>query len=459
MTTPPLFDAGLVRRYDRPGPRYTSYPSALQFSPAFGEGEYRDAVARSGADGRLSLYVHLPFCASPCYYCGCTRIITRKPEHTALYLQHLMTEIALQGALFGRRHVVEQLHLGGGTPTYLSLAQLDALMRVLRAHFRLTRGREREFSIEMDPRTATDATMAGLAVLGFNRVSLGIQDFAPEVQQAVNRVQSPQVAARLIDQARTAGFSSISVDLIYGLPLQRLTSFAETLHRVIDMRPDRIAAYSYAHLPERFKAQRRIRLEDLPTPALKLQLLELTVKKLTGAGYVYIGMDHFALPDDELARGQRAGTLQRNFQGYSTRAGLDLVGLGLSAIGKIGDSYAQNAKTLPGYYGPLAEGSLPVERGLRLSADDRVRAAAIEAVMCRGELDFAEFGARHGIAFDRYFASTLDRLEPLAQDRLIELDARTLRVLARGRLLLRTVALAFDAYAGGAASAHHSKLI
>jgi oxygen-independent coproporphyrinogen III oxidase len=443
-----VFDAGLVSRYDRPGPRYTSYPTAVQFHPGFGIAEYQAAARRSheGPPRPLSLYVHVPFCESPCFYCGCNKVITRDHGKAQHYLARLGREIALQGALFSRRRPVEQLHFGGGTPTFLSDAEIGAVLAELGRHFALTRDAGREYSIEIDPRTVPLERLAALAELGFNRVSLGVQDFDPEVQAAVNRVQSCEDTLALIRRARQLPIDSLSVDLIYGLPRQNRTSFARTLDLVIGARPDRIAAYSYAHLPHIFKPQRQIKSADLISPAEKLGLLGLTVEKLTAAGYVYIGMDHFALPTDELVRAQQDGTLQRNFQGYSTRADCDLVALGVSSISKVGDSYAQNAKTLAEYYRMIDAGTLAVQRGVALSDDDRVRRDVIQRLMCATRLEFAAIDAGHGIRFEGYFERELAALAPLAADGLVVHEGRSLRITARGRLLMRNVAMVFDAH-------------
>ncbi|MDR3415178.1 MAG: oxygen-independent coproporphyrinogen III oxidase [Nevskia sp.] len=446
----------LIRSYDLNGPRYTSYPTALQFTPQFGLNDYLEAAARSnahGADAPLSLYVHIPFCISPCFYCACTKIITSRNSMAEDYLKRLELEAELQGRLFSRTRVVEQLHFGGGTPTYLSIAQLQRLFDTLRRSFALSDGAGREFSIELDPRTIEPATLPQLAALGFNRASFGIQDFDPAVQEAVNRMQTYEQVADQVDAARRAGFNSLSFDLIYGLPKQNRDSFATTLERVISLRPDRISAYSYAHLPQRFKPQRQIRAKDLPDADTKLGLLELTIERLLDAGYVYIGMDHFALPGDELATALRAGTLQRNFQGYSTRGGLDLVGLGMSSIGRLGEVYSQNARTVGAYQAALDAGRLPVERGVRLSQDDCIRRDVIGALMCGGRLDYAVIEDRYELDFGSYFAAELRQMEQLERDGLVETDQRGLTVTDTGRYLLRVIAMPFDAYLPKAAAA------
>lgn len=454
------FDAALLRRYDRNGPRYTSYPTAIQFHADFGPAQYRQAAESSNA-GRmpLSIYVHVPFCSSPCFYCGCNKIVTRDPEKAATYLKYLNRESQLQARLFESSRTVEQLHFGGGTPTFLSLSQLESLLDSLANKFSLTTSATREYSIEIDPRTLTPNSLPALAYMGFNRISLGVQDFDPIVQRAVNRVQSTEETLRAIDIAHAYGMRSVSVDLIYGLPKQTVESFAHTLDMIVHGRPDRIAVYGYAHLPQTFKAQRQIAEADLPNAATRLALLGLTIEKLTDAGYVYIGMDHFALPEDELVRAQRAGTLQRNFQGYSTRADYDLIALGVSSIGKLANTYSQNAKTLREYYAALDAGNLPVQRGIALDFDDLVRRDVIQRIMCRGEVEFAQVGAQHAIDFERYFAGELLALRELANDDLIVLYPDRLLVTPKGRLLVRNVAMVFDAYLPKAAPTTFSKAI
>jgi len=446
------FDADLVRRYDRPGPRYTSYPTAVQFHDGFREAEYRAAAARTNGatpPAPLSLYVHVPFCASPCFYCGCTKVITRSREQAENYLTRLYREIELQAELFDRERVVDQLHFGGGTPTFLNPWQLEDLLKKLDWHFSLRKDDQREFSIEIDPRTCEPDTIDLLARAGVNRMSLGIQDFDPEVQVAVNRVQSPEQTFALMDRARAAGYKSVSVDLIYGLPKQDRGRFERTLDIVIDAKPDRLAVYSYAHLPHMFKPQKRIHAEDLPSGAEKLALLGLTMEKLTTAGYVYIGMDHFALPDDELAVALREGSLHRNFQGYSTHADCDLVALGVSSIGKLGDTYAQNYKTLHDYYQAIDAGHLAVHRGLELNDDDRLRRSVIQSIMCRMRVDFAEVDSAWAVRFEDYFARELAALQPLIADGLLVMRERSFELTPIGRLLMRNVAMCFDAYLPG----------
>ena len=450
QTTLLAFDPSLIRRYDRMGPRYTSYPTARQFESPFDTQRYLYEVAGSNADPiprDLSLYLHLPFCASPCFYCGCTRLISRDPEQPVRYLQRLLHEAALQGALFDRDRLVRQLHLGGGTPTQFNDEQLHALWHGLREHFSFAP--KLEASIEVDPRTVTPARMLALAELGFNRVSFGIQDFDPEVQEAVNRSQDQQHCLDVIAAAQSAGFESVAVDLIYGLPRQSLEGFGATLDTLLRVRPGRVAVYGYAHMPAQFKAQRQISAEELPDAGLRLQLLDLAVAKLTQAGYEYIGLDHFALAEDSLAQARRDGHLQRNFQGYSTLAGLDLIGFGMSAISHVGRAYAQNAKTLDGYYGPLDEGRLPIVAGLVMNDDDLLRADVINRLMCYDLVRYHDVELRHGIRFREYFAQELARLEPMAADGLVSLEADCIRVTPRGRFLLRNLAMQFDAYLPG----------
>ncbi|MFC3606785.1 oxygen-independent coproporphyrinogen III oxidase [Stutzerimonas tarimensis] len=456
------FNRALVEKYDRPGPRYTSYPTAPQFHAAFAIEDYRAAAQRSNrgeAPTPLSLYIHVPFCRSLCYYCACNKIVTQKTERAAEYLTYLKREIELQAALFDPHRRLTQLHLGGGTPTYFSGAQLAELMDTLHQHFNLDDSDSHEFSLEVDPRTVDPAQIHALSALGFNRLSFGIQDFDPAVQAAVNRVQSEEQIASLMAAARSAGFKSISVDLIYGLPLQTVDSFTTTLEKITALRPDRIAAYSYAHLPDLVKAQRLIRPEDMPPPERKLELLELTIDRLTAAGYVYIGMDHFALPDDELVRARDNGTLQRNFQGYSTHADCDLIGLGVSSIGKVGDTYSQNVKELSEYYARLDAGELPLQRGYRLTQDDALRRDVIVSLMCHGQLDFSEIEARHHIRFRSYFADALESLGEAVEDGLVALHADRLSLLPQGHLMMRNIAMAFDAYLGDGQRGRFSRTV
>jgi oxygen-independent coproporphyrinogen-3 oxidase len=442
------FDADLLARYDVTGPRYTSYPTAPSFRDDFGERQYRVAARESNEDPiprPLSLYVHVPFCESPCFYCGCTRLITREHGNAVRYLDHLEREVALQGALFDTDRPVVQLHLGGGTPNFLAIDELARLTEALAGNFNLELEDDRDYSIELDPRHLAPGFVEALAELGFNRVSLGVQDFDPEVQRAINRIQPAGQTEDAIAAAREAGMRSVNLDLIYGLPKQDPESFARTLASVVALRPNRIALYAYAHLPERFKAQRQIDAGDLPAPDVKLALLGTAVRELTRAGYRYIGMDHFALPGDTLVRAFDGGTLQRNFQGYSTHGQCDLVGLGMSAISHVDGCYAQNVRELPAYYQRLEHRALPIARGIMLDAEDELRAELIQAVMCRGRVDFYDFERRFGIRFDEHFGRELAQLAVLAADGLVRLHEYGFTVTPRGRLLLRVVAMAFDA--------------
>ena len=449
MQANPRFDADLLRRYDRPGPRYTSYPTAPQFSANFREEQLRAAVDASNGDPiprRLSLYVHVPFCMSPCFYCGCNRIITRDLARGETYLVRLYREIALAAELFDRDREVIQLHLGGGTPNFLSPAQLRDLVDTLRSHFRFSDSPQRDLSVELDPRFTNPADIAELGKIGFNRASFGVQDFDPAVQEAVNRIQSVEETRAVVDACREGGFRSVNIDLIYGLPKQSTQGFARTLDTVLEMRPDRLAVYSYAHLPDLFKAQKQIEEADLPDAATKLGLLQLAIEKLTAAGYVYIGMDHFALPDDDLAQAQQRGSLHRNFMGYTTHADSDLVGLGVSAISHIGDSFSQNPRDLPSWQIALDEGRLPVFRGMSLEEDDVLRADLIQQLMCQGEIPVAALERRHAIDFGEYFADAIARLQPMVEDGLVRIEPDRITATTQGRLLLRNIAMCFDRY-------------
>ena len=440
-------DLDLLRRFDRPGPRYTSYPTALRFGPAVDLDAYREAAREvRGSRAPLSLYVHLPFCASPCFYCGCNRVISRSARTREEYLRHLLVEVRLQSALFDRSRCVEQLHLGGGTPTAYTPEQLSLLLDEIGRYFTIQHGSQREFSIEIDPRTVDDATMRSIVDIGFNRVSLGVQDFDPDVQRAVNRVQPTDLTTRAIEAARAAGVRSVNIDLIYGLPRQRLATFEKTLDTVIELRPDRVACYAYSHLPDMIKAQRAIQASELPDDIQRLELQGLAIRKLTAAGYHYIGMDHFALPENELSVALHDGTLHRDFQGYSTRPSRDLVGLGVSAIGKVGACYVQNHKVLASYYEALQAGRLPVHRGVKRTRDDEIRGEVIQRIMCQGRVDRAEVGDRFGIRFDEYFAPEMQAVRQLGDVGITELAGDDIRLTSAGRLLMRRVAMVFDSY-------------
>jgi oxygen-independent coproporphyrinogen-3 oxidase len=443
------FDAELLRRHDRPGPRYTSYPSAPQFRTDFGAEQVRaEAVRTNEAATRraLSLYLHVPFCFSPCFYCGCNRLITRDRSKGERYARSLQREIGLVAPVFDDRREVIQLHLGGGTPNFLSVRVLEQLMEKLHGAFRLSATAERDFSIELDPRSVPEEYPATLARLGFNRVSLGVQDFDPAVQDAVNRIQSIEQTLDLIDACRDGGVESVNLDLIYGLPYQTLEGFRSTLRTVVSARPDRVAVYGYAHLPHVFKAQQHIDSAALPGPELRLQLLALAIEELSLSGYRYIGMDHFALPEDELVRSQEARTLQRNFMGYTTHADCDLIGLGVSAISHIGESFSQNFRDLRTWEESVAAGRLPIWRGLALNTDDRVRGALIGKLMCHDFVDIGAIETHYGIKFGTYFSEALEQLKPHVKDGLLTLDAEGIAVTARGRLLVRSIAMCFDRY-------------
>jgi len=441
------FDTDLIVRYGGRGPRYTSYPTALQFSDSLTADDYRQNAIASNRNGKpLSLYVHIPFCHTLCYYCGCNKIVTRNQERVERYMEMLYREIDMQAELFDNNRKVEQLHFGGGTPTYLNREQLDDLMAKLRSAFTFDESADREFSIEVDPRTVDADGIRHLSSLGFNRLSLGIQDFDRQVQDAVNRKQSEEEVRGLVAAARDSGFESISFDLIYGLPHQTTASFDTTLATVIDMRPDRLAVYNYAHLPQRFKGQRMINDIDIPAPEVKLDILHRTIDTLCGSGYEYIGMDHFALPDDELVQARANGTLQRNFQGYSTHRECDLVALGVSAIGSIGNVFAQSAVTTMEYEALIENGQLPIRKGIAVDDDDLLRAEVIQLLMCYDQLSFAEFSQQHGIDFAEYFSTELERMQSLVKDGLIELDQSRILITQKGRLLLRSIAMIFDRY-------------
>ena len=441
------FDPELVRRFDRPGPRYTSYPTADRFGATFGEASYRMWAARRQTGGirrPLALYVHLPFCRDICFYCACNKIVTRDSGKAAKYLDYLCREIEMQAALFRHDPRVVQMHWGGGTPTYYDAAQMERLYLHLARNFEFAP--DGEYSIEVDPRTVDAGTMKALRAMGFNRVSFGVQDFDPEVQAAVHRLQSEDQTRAAMDGARAAGFASINVDLIYGLPKQTLASLETTLGRIIEARPGRIALYNYAHLPHLVKSQRRISEGDMPPPDVKLKLMGQAIRQLASAGYVHIGMDHFALPDDALAVAQRQGRLHRNFQGYSTGAEADLVGLGVSAIGAIGPSYCQNVRGLDEYYQCLDRGALPIMRGIELGADDLVRRAVIEGLMCHFEISKGAIEASYLVDFDRYFAAELDDLRELERQGLLKAEKEWISVTARGRFLIRSICMVFDRY-------------
>jgi len=441
-----VIDPVLIRKYDVSGPRYTSYPTADRFVEAFGEPQLKQWLAKRNIGGfsqPLSLYVHLPFCATLCYYCGCNKVVTRDHGRSAKYIKYLAKELALAAPFLGERRPIEQMHWGGGTPNFLSRDEMSELVATVEAHF--PRGEKTEYAIEVDPRTAEPGRIAFLGELGFRRLSIGVQDFDPAVQKAVHRLQSVETTERVMTEARAHGFRSVNLDLIYGLPRQTLDSFNRTLDEVLRLAPDRIALYNYAHLPKLFKPQRRIVEAELPSPEVKLQLMTLAIGRLTRAGYLYIGMDHFARPNDELAVAQAHGQLSRGFQGYSTQAG-DLLGLGLSSIGQIGPTYYQNVKELDRYYAALDAGRLPVLRGIELTQDDLARRAVIHALMCHFRVSLEASGLAYVVDVKSAFADELRELKRLAADGLVELEPDWIVVTPKGRLLVRAVAMIFDRY-------------
>ena len=453
MTTAPvsqkvLFDRALIDRYDRSGPRYTSYPTAPHFHERFGPEQLRreiDRSARESPSRPLSIYIHIPFCDTVCYYCACNKVVTPDRSRAVPYLDHLLREIDLMGRLFDRERPVVQLHLGGGTPTYLDSDQLRALQARLAAAFTLLTDDGGEYGIEVDPREMPVGKIDDLRGMGFNRISFGVQDLDPRVQKAVNRVQSLELNRRVMTEARAAGFQSINLDLIYGLPLQTTASFDTTLRTVVhELDPDRLAVFNYAHLPQYFMPQRRVNPEQLPSPEVKLEILEQAIEFLTAAGYVYVGMDHFAKPDDELAVAQRQGVLHRNFQGYTTHGDCDLVSMGASSISQIGRVYAQNEREIPAYQARLDQGELPVFRGLELTADDLIRREVIMRLICDFQLDRAAMGQRFQIDFNHYFAREQDEIRRMLDEGLLEEAGSLLRVTAGGRLLIRNVCMVFD---------------
>ena len=439
----------LLQRYDVAGPRYTSYPTADRFVEAFGEADYLQALEqrRDGVGTKaypLSLYVHVPFCESLCYYCACNKIITKHHERGAEYLRYLEREVDLNIAHLGQGQVVSQLHLGGGSPTFLSDAELAQMMAMLRRNFQFAPGGE--YSVEIDPRTVTRERLAHLAQQGFNRLSFGVQDFEPAVQKAVHRIQPAEQVFDLVAAARELGFESINADLIYGLPMQTPETFERTLEQITKLRPDRIALYAYAHLPERFKPQRRIHTQDLPPAASKLVMLSSAMRVLMAAGYVYVGMDHFALPTDALAVAKRQGRLHRNFQGYSTQPDCDLIALGVSSIGRVGPTFSQNVKTLDEYYDLLNQGRLPVARGMALSRDDLVRRTVIMALMCQGSVLFESVELSHLVDFKQYFAPEMEALAVMQDQGLLTIDDTGVHVTELGWFFVRGVAMVFDKY-------------
>ncbi len=454
------FDLDLIKKYDIAGPRYTSYPTAVQFNTDFSADDYRQQAAKSNLSGRdLSLYFHLPFCDTICYYCACNKVITKDRSKAEPYLQNLHREIAMQGELFDASRKVNQLHWGGGTPTFISHAQMAELMQVTRQHFNLHDDDSGEYSIEIDPREVSHDSIKLLRDIGFNRMSLGVQDFDPAVQKAVNRIQSEQQTLDALQSARDSGFKSISTDLIYGLPLQTAESFNKTLQRIIDISPDRISLFNYAHMPELFKPQRRINEADMPDAELKLVILKQSIEQLIAAGYVYIGMDHFAKPDDELSIAQQQGKLYRNFQGYATHADCDLVGMGITSIGTVDNSFSQNVKTLDEYNELISQNQLAIFRGVKIDQDDLIRRDVIMQLICHFNLKFSTIETKHDIVFKDYFSDELERLQQMHDDGLIEMTPEAITVTDKGRLLIRNICMIFDRYLSELTQQRFSKAI
>ncbi len=460
FSQPLQWDTDLISKYDLAGPRYTSYPTAPQFHDGFSNQDFRDAVNRSNQSGRpLSLYVHIPFCEALCYYCGCNKFVSNNKSRAVPYLQCLEKELAAMAAQFDSNRIVKQLHWGGGTPTYISDEEMTALMNATRKHFTLLDGDLGEYSVEVHPGKVTSSTMGHLRKLGFNRVSMGVQDFDAKVQRAVNRFNSREEVERLIQDLRKQDYHSISMDLIYGLPKQTMASVSETLAQVVDLSPDRISLFNYAHMPHLFKSQELIIASDLPSPMQKLELLHMAIERLQAAGYVYIGMDHFAKPTDSLVIAQQQGKLQRNFQGYSTHGDCDLLAFGASAISAFGDVYIQNAKNLNDYQGRIDDHGHARVRGLQLTPDDLIRKEVINQLICHFELNLETFDTQFGINAKQYFAEELHELKPMAADGLVELDAHKIKVLDAGRLLIRRICMVFDAYLKSSQQIRYSKVI
>ncbi|MBS7835647.1 oxygen-independent coproporphyrinogen III oxidase [Wohlfahrtiimonas chitiniclastica] len=445
--TQSIFNRELIDKYDKAGPRYTSYPTAVQFTTEFTREDYIQAALASNASDRdLSLYFHMPFCDTICFYCGCNKIITKNRKRSLPYVEHLLKEIEMQGKLFDRQRKVKQLHWGGGTPTFLSRDEMLTVMDATAKHFTLLDQDQGEYSIEVDPREANADTVRFLRSIGFNRLSMGVQDFNPKVQVAVNRIQPKEITLETLTAARECGFSSISVDLIYGLPFQTVDTFNQTLEEMIEISPDRLSVFNYAHMPHLFKTQKQMNAEDMPKPEEKLLILKNIIERLTEAGYVYIGMDHFAKPTDQLAIAQREGNLYRNFQGYSTHSDCDLVGMGLSSISQIGNIYAQNVKDMPDYEAVINSEQLPIWRGVTLTPEDELRRYVITELMCNLKLDINDVSRRFNIDAKEHFKIELEDLRAMAPDGLIVVEGDTYYVQDRGRLLIRNIGMVFDAY-------------
>lgn len=439
------WDIDLIKRYDKSGPRYTSYPTAVQFHDGFTLDHYQQA-RESSDHGPMSLYVHIPFCSHVCYYCACNKVITKRKEKAQPYLDRLYKEMELRSSGYDKNRPIEQLHWGGGTPTFITHEQMTELMGKMREHFNLLDTEDRDYSIEIDPRELREGTLAHLKSLGFNRVSLGVQDFDEKVQKAVNRVQPLEMTRDTLNEARRLGFKSINIDLIYGLPFQTRESFAQTLKTVLELDPDRLSVFNYAHLPERFMPQRRINEADLPSGEEKLGMLEDSIQMLTQAGYHYVGMDHFAKPDDSLAQAQMAGKLHRNFQGYTTHEDCDLVALGVSSISQVGDAYFQNSADIEEYMAQIDEDKLPIKRGVILTNEDDLRRAVIKQLICHFELDYETFNQAFGINFTQHFEEELASLSNYIEDGLVQLSDNGILVTPKGGLLIRNICMAFDEY-------------
>ena len=456
------FKPDLIKRYDKAGPRYTSYPTANLFNDSFSSEDYRAAAERSNKEKSpkpLSLYFHIPFCDTVCFYCACNKIVTKRRDRAIPYLEHLYREIEMQGELYESSRPVDQLHWGGGTPTFLNHDQMRSLMDKTGQHFTLMDDDNGEYSIEIDPREITPDGVHFLRDIGFNRISLGVQDFDPKVQKAVNRIQSEEITFASINAARIAKFKSVSVDLIYGLPFQTVESFLITLDKIMQASPDRLSVFNYAHLPTLFMPQRRINEEDLPSAAEKLEILQAVISYLTDQGYVYVGMDHFARPDDELVIAQDKGHLYRNFQGYSTHADCDMVAMGVTAISQVNDIYSQNVRDEDSYYQMIDEGKLPLMRGLRLTADDLLRRDLITQLICNFRLDKKQFMTKHKIDFEQYFKNELNRLKVMQGDGLLQVDQNSITILPPGRLLIRNICMTFDAHLNDNQKNRFSKVI
>jgi oxygen-independent coproporphyrinogen-3 oxidase len=456
------FKPDLIKRYDKAGPRYTSYPTANLFNDSFSAADYRAAADRSNKEANpkpLSLYFHIPFCDTVCFYCACNKIVTKRRDRATPYLDHLYREIEMQGALYDRSRPVDQLHWGGGTPTFLSHDQMRTLMEKTGQHFSLMDDDKGEYSIEIDPREITADGVHFLRDIGFNRLSLGVQDFDAKVQKAVNRIQSEEITFAAINAAREAKFKSVSVDLIYGLPFQTVESFLATLDKIMQVDPDRLSVFNYAHLPTLFMPQRRINEDDLPSAAEKLEILQAVIQYLTDKGYVYVGMDHFAKPDDELVIAQNKGQLYRNFQGYSTHADCDMVAMGVTAISQVNNIYSQNVRDEDGYYQMIDEDKLPLMRGLILTDDDLLRRDLISQLICNFRLDMEKFGTKYNINFADYFKNELSRLEVMQEDELLQINDNSITILPAGRLLIRNICMTFDAHLKDNQEKRFSKVI